>query len=102
MSGIPKAHGNELPPPPGAALDPSAGEVLGASMVRRSLQVSLIRAFDDPAAWGIMLFDIARRAARSFADQDGGDADQAMIRIRAAWDAETADPSDPGGTSPVS
>jgi hypothetical protein len=90
---------NELSPPPGARLDAkNAREVLRAWIVREGLQVSLQPAFDDPSVWGILLVDIARHAARMYADQGDGTFDQAMAKIRFMWDAESSKPTDMGQT----
>ncbi|HEY3796974.1 MAG TPA: DUF5076 domain-containing protein [Caulobacteraceae bacterium] len=94
------AQSNELPPPPGARIDPKrSNEVLRAWIVGEALQVSLQTAFEDPQVWGIMLVDIARHAARAYADQGGHTFEQAMARIRFMWDAESAKPTDLGTTS---
>ena len=95
-----KPHPNELPPPPGAAIDPKRSqEVLRAWIVNQGLQVSLQRAFEDPSVWGILLVDLARHAARIYADQGDCTFEQAMTKIRFMWDAETAKPTDMGTTT---
>jgi hypothetical protein len=92
-------HQNALEPPPGALIDGSrAQEVLRAWIVGEGLQVSLIPAWDDPATWGIMLVDIARRAARVYADRGDHTFEGALSRIRQLWDAEMAHPTDMGST----
>ena len=94
-----KARLNELPPPPGAQVDPArANEVLRAWIVGEGLQVSMQPAFEDPSVWGILLVDVARHAARMYADQGGASFEQAMAKIRFMWDAETARPTDMGST----
>jgi hypothetical protein len=55
-------------------------------------------AFEDPAVWGIQLVDVARHAARMYADQGDTTFEQAMAKIRFMWDAETAKPTDMGTT----
>ncbi len=90
---------NELQPPPGARVDPTRShEVLRAWIVGEGLQVSMQPAFDDPSIWGILLVDVARHAARMYADQGGCTFEQAMTKIRFMWDAETAKPTDMGST----
>jgi hypothetical protein len=49
--------------------------------------------WDDPAAWGLMLVDIARHVANAYADQ-GRSRDEVLRRIRAAFDAEWEAPTD--------
>ena len=91
---------NELPPPPGVTVDPKRSqEVLRAWIVNQGLQVSLQKSFEDPAVWGILLVDLARHAARIYADQGDCTFEQAMTKIRFMWDAETAKPTDMGSTT---
>ena len=90
---------NELQPPPGARIDPSrAHEVLRAWIVGEGLQVSIQPAFEDPSIWGILLVDVARHAARMYADRGEVTFEQALAKIRFMWDAETSKPTDPGAT----
>jgi hypothetical protein len=91
---------NQLPPPPSALTDVGATEVLRAWIVQGGLHVSLIPGFDDPSLWGLMLVDIARHAARSYAAEGKCSEAEAMERIRALWNAEIAAPTDPGTTVP--
>lgn len=97
MSGRP--HQNAIEPPPGARIDPTrAHEVLRAWIVGEGLQVSMQPAFEDPSVWGILLVDVARHAARMYADQGDCTFEQAIAKIRFMWDAETAKPTDRGST----
>lgn len=93
-------HPNEIAPPPGARIDPEhAHEVLRAWIVKEGLQVSMQPAFEDPSVWGILLVDLARHAARMYADQGDHTFEQALTKIRFMWDAETAKPTDMGTTT---
>jgi hypothetical protein len=87
--------------PPGA-LERGGVEVLRAAIVDGGLHVSLRRAFDDPQAWGMLIADIARHAARIFATETTFTEDQAIERIRSMFDAEMDAPTDRGTTSAVS
>ena len=90
---------NALAPPPGAQIDATrAHEVLRAWIVGEGLQVSMQPAFENPSVWGILLVDVARHAARMYADQGDISFEQAMAKIRFMWDAETAKPTDMGST----
>ena len=90
---------NALAPPPGAQIDATrAHEVLRAWIVGEGLQVSMQPAFENPSVWGILLVDVARHAARMYADQGEITFEQAMAKIRFMWDAETAKPTDMGST----
>ena len=52
---------------------------------------------DDPAAWGILLVDLARHAASSYEQTSGLDRDAALERIKdgidAEWNSATDTPS---------
>jgi len=87
--------------PPGA-LERGGVEVLRAAIVDGGLHVSLRRAFDDPQAWGMLIADVARHAARIFATETNVTEDQAIERIRSMFDAEMDAPTDRGTTSAVS
>jgi hypothetical protein len=87
--------------PPGA-LERGGVEVLRAAIVDGALHVSLRRAFDDPQAWGMLIADVARHAARIFATETNVTEDEAIERIRSMFDAEMDAPTDGGTTSAVS
>ena len=53
---------------------------------------SLHTTWSDPAAWGILLVDIARHVARAYADE-GVDYDQSLDRIKKGFDAEWSSPT---------
>ena len=76
--------------------------MLRAAIVDGGLHVSLRRAFDDPQAWGMLIADVARHAARIFANETKFTEDQALELIRAMFDAEMDAPTDPGTTSAIS
>ena len=97
MSGS-KNKPDELAPPP-AVFSQGGHEVLRAFIVDKGLHVSLRRAFDDPATWGIMIADIARHAARVYAAEMDMSEDAALERIRSLFQAELDRPTDPGTTS---
>ncbi len=87
---------------PPTALEHGGVEVLRAAIVEGGLHVSLIRAFDDPQAWGMLIADVARHAARIFANETKLSEDQALDLIRAMFDAEMDAPTDSGTTSAIS
>jgi hypothetical protein len=87
--------------PPGA-LERGGVEVLRAAIVDGGLHVSLRRAFDDPQAWGMLIADVARHAARIFASETNLTEEQAVERIRSMFDAEMDAPTDRGSTSAIS
>lgn len=92
-------HPNQLPIPTGAAGDAGSVEVLSAWIVEGGLQVAMQRAFDEPDVWGIMLVDIARHAARIYAQEGAMTEAEALERIRKLWAAEIGSPTDPGEIS---
>ena len=92
---------NELPPPPQAFSD-EAQEVLRAWVVDGGLHVSMMRSFDDPMVWGVLLADVARHAARIYAGEDGRTEDEVATVIASTFRVEITSPSDTGTTEAVS
>lgn len=85
---------NELPVPPPAETSSDANEIARIWAVDGSMFVTLSHgAWDDPAAWGLMLVDIARHAANSYEHHDGIPAADALARIREGFDAEWSSPT---------
>lgn len=89
---------NELPIPAGVLDDPHAAEVLRAWIAHQGLHVALIPALEKPEHWGMMLVDIARHAARMFANEGMCGEAEALARMRAFLDAEWESPTDEGTT----
>jgi hypothetical protein len=90
-----KSKPNELPLPDAAGMDPNASEVLRVWVAAGGQHVSLDpHAWDDPAAWGLLLVDLAKHVANAH-DQSGrmGYA-TALSRIRQGFDAEWTSPTD--------
>jgi hypothetical protein len=81
-----------LSPPP-AAEERGGSEVLRAMVVDKQLFVTLRRSFDDPAAWGLVLVDIARHAARSYGAEKKMAAKDAYVLILKAFSAEVKKPT---------
>ncbi len=90
---------DELPVPPGADKAEEATEILRAFIIDGGLQVALIPAFDEPDVWGILLSDIARHAARSYAEDGSMTEEQALALITRMFTSEVSAPTDPGTTS---
>ena len=65
----------------------------------KNMDVTLITAFEDPAAWGIVLVDIARHVSRAYEGDGSYGYQAAMDLIRAGFDAEIDHPTDPGRAS---
>lgn len=80
---------DELPPPAPARDDAQAFELArvwfadGAPRVAARLEL-----WPDPAAWGLLLGDVARQLAARHAEAADTDVESALARIRAGLDAE--------------
>jgi hypothetical protein len=87
---------HELQPPP-IAQQTEAYEVLrvwsGDSLPQ---QFVLQTTWSDPAAWGLLLVDVAQHVARAYAATTGLSADDALARIKSGFDAEWSDSTDVG------
>ena len=88
----------QLPIPPRAHSAKEASEILRAWISAGNLEVSLLRVWDEPDAWGILLVDLARHASRAFAHEGICSEAAAMTRIRDMFDAEWDRPTDVGST----
>ena len=95
-----KPEVRQLSVPPDA-LDSGGQEVLRAFVVNKAVSVSLQRAFDDPAVWGLLLADLARHAARIYAQESKYSESEALAEIRDMFEAEFERPTDVGTTSRV-
>jgi hypothetical protein len=85
---------NELNAPP-ISNEASAFEVLRVwAGSNQPQQVSLRTTWPDPAAWGLMLVDIARHASKAYADGDAIRGQEVLARIKQAFDAEWQAPTD--------
>jgi hypothetical protein len=89
-----KRRGKELAAPP-ISRDSSSQEVVRVWAVNgQPQQVSLRATWSDPAAWGLMLVDIARHASKAYAEGDVAREREVLLRIRQAFDAEWQNPTD--------
>jgi hypothetical protein len=83
-----------LEPPPIAHTDPRAIEVLRVWAAPGSpQQLALRTTWKDAGAWGLMLVDVARHAAKAYASE-GHDPKVVLARIREMFDLEWENPSD--------
>lgn len=92
----------ELIPPPNAAATGGSVEILRAWVVDGGLEVSLAPVFKEPGAWGMLLVDVARHAARAYAAEGVATEAEAMKQIRRLFEAEIARPTDLGRTQKIS
>lgn len=84
----------ELEKPP-IAREPGAREILrvwgGPDLPQ---QFVLKTTWDDPGAWGLLLADVARHAAKAYGNQGTRSETEAMGRIVEALKAELGSPTD--------
>jgi|SRR4030081_733125 hypothetical protein len=71
-------------------------EVLRAGVAEQNLTMSIRRAFDDPAAWGVLLATAGRQVARIYATETGLEEDDVRARILESFRAEMDSAEDPG------
>lgn len=89
---------NQLPVPPIAMDDPRAREVLRVWVADGKQHFALVAGvWKDPGAWGLLLVDLARHAAKAYHEAEGRDSIQVLARIREGFDAEWAVPTDDPG-----
>jgi hypothetical protein len=89
------ADKDQLQIPNSARKDPNSFELLRIWIANKGQHISLrAGVWNDPAAWGIMLADLARHIADSYHQDEGIDRLHAMQRIKAALDAELSAPTD--------
>ena len=80
---------NELAIPPQAARDRSAVEIGRIWLAAGDQHVTLRpNVWEDPAAWGLLLADLAKHVANSYQQSEGRDFHETLTRIKAGFDAE--------------
>lgn len=88
-------HKSELPVPPAADIDPNARELCRVWAASGKQHLSIATGlWPDPAAWGILLVDLARHIARAYEQTDGLRQDDTLARIRSGIDAEWSHDTD--------
>jgi hypothetical protein len=92
----------EQPLPPDVIGRDDATEVLRAFVVDGGLSIAFTRAFEEPDMWGLLLVDIARHAARAYAQESSYTEDEALARVVEMFESEIARPTDVGNTTPRS
>ncbi|MGC1276307.1 MAG: DUF5076 domain-containing protein [Planctomycetaceae bacterium] len=79
----------ELPVPSPIDSDPRAIELLRIWAAHGKQHVSLAtNVWDDPAAWGIMLVDLAKHVASAYQQTTGKEYTSLLNRVREGFDAE--------------
>jgi hypothetical protein len=90
-----------LNPPPSAATDPNATEMLRLWAANGKLDVVInIGAYekqghDEATAWGIIISDFTRHVARALAQRYQRNEEQEMAKIRDSFLREIVDPTSP-------
>jgi len=88
-------HPRELPIPRPVANEQKALEIVRVWIAGGGQYVSLsTNVMGDPRAWGILLTNLARHAAAATQQTRGMDASETLAQIKAALDAEWANPTD--------
>lgn len=77
---------------PNEAISDGGLEILRAGIIKDKLYVSARRAFKDPAQWGEVLADIARRVAALCAAETKGSRREILTAIEQAFAAELGAP----------
>lgn len=90
-----KKHKNELAVPPLAAEDSEGIELarIWAAVGKQHVTIAT-GVWKDPAAWGLMLADLARHIANAYAVSEGRSSSEVLARIRVGLDAEWDNPTD--------
>lgn len=89
-----KADKNSLGIPDVVKNDGAAFEVLRVWASPSNPQTFTLQvAWQDPAAWGLLLVDVARHVSIAYAQQ-GRDEGEVLARIKEMWDAEWNNPTD--------
>ena len=82
---------NAVKPPPSVD-GKDANEVMRVAVHDGSLHFALRRAFNDPGLWGLVFVDAARHVARAFAHEKMCTEDEAVERIRIAFEKAIREP----------
>ncbi len=92
---------NELSIPPAAASARESAEIARIWIADGREHVTLhALAWKDPAAWGLLLVDLAKHVANAYEQLEGRDRNQTLARIKDGFDAEWDHATDvPTGTA---
>jgi len=92
---------NEMSPPSTALSDPKAKEILRAWVAHNQLHIAFHpKTWDDPFAWGLFIVDLMHHVARGYEGEGVMRAEQALASVKAGFDAEWENRTDPGTTFP--
>ena len=86
---------DEMAPPPAATQDDRSFEIARLWVANDAQHVTLrTNVWPDPAAWGIVLADLAKHVALAYHHKDDHDVEDALERVLAAFHAELESPTD--------
>lgn len=84
---------DELAAPPAARMDPKSFEIARLWIANDGHHVALRPdVWDDPAAWGLLLADLARHVANAYEQSGGHEAGAALERVLVGFRAEFESP----------
>ncbi len=88
---------NQLLIPDAAKTDQNSLEVIRVWVSNQNQHFTLrVGLWDDPAAWGLLLADLARNIARSYEQDAALDARATLDRIKLAFNVELDNPTEGG------
>jgi pyrimidine deaminase RibD-like protein len=88
-------HNGALDIPTKSKADNKAVEIARVWAAGGAMEVSLrVATQKDPAAWGIILVDLAKHIANTYQQADGRNHAEVLARIRAGIDAEWSSATD--------
>lgn len=83
------AHSDQLRVPEAAKTDAKSFELLRVWVAHQDQHISMrAGVWEDPAAWGVMLADLARHIANSFEKWEKRDPLEVLESIRAAFESD--------------
>ncbi len=86
---------DEIAAPPSARTDAKSFELARLWIADGSPRVALrVDLWDDPAAWGLLLADVARHIAVAYSQSAGHDAGDTLERVLIGFRAEFESPPD--------
>jgi hypothetical protein len=89
----------ELPLPAAAVMDDKSIELIRVWAAAGTQHVSIAsNLWEDPAAWGLVLVDLAKRLAVAYRQTRGDDPHDVLRRIREGFDAEWDAPAGDAGS----
>jgi Domain of unknown function (DUF5076) len=90
------AQSDQLRVPEPAKTDAKSFELLRVWIAHHDQHISLrVGVWEDPAAWGVMLADLARHIANAFEKTENRDPLEVLEQIKAGFEGEIHSSADP-------